>query len=238
MFHARPPLRIALLLGAAFITCGLGRTAAAASITGTVRAQGPTPPAEAGDNGGDYGSRRYKFIERLDYSELTEFVVWIELPVPEASLPHPRPVGQIVQRDGGFFPRVLPVLVGSTVEWPNQDTIYHNVFSVSEATPFDLGLYKSGDTPRRVTFEQVGRVDVFCSIHTRMNCIVLVLPNPWFAATDARGRYTIRDVPPGTYQLKAWHERLPAQIRTVTVPATGDTTADFLLGFTGGAAGH
>jgi len=74
-------------------------------------------------------------------------------------------------------------------------------------------------------------VDVFCSIHTRMNCIVLVLPNPWFARADEHGRFAIHDVPPGTYKLKAWHERLPAKIVDLTVPAEGSVTADLILGF-------
>ena len=84
----------------------------------------------------------------------------------------------------------------------------------------------------RFTFENAGRVDVFCSIHTRMSCIVLVLQNPWFAATNAKGDYTIKDVPPGVYKLKAWHERLPSQIKDITISEAVPTVkADFILGF-------
>jgi hypothetical protein len=118
------------------------------------------------------------------------------------------------------------------VEWPNNDDIYHNVFSMSEAKPFDLGLYKHGEPGKRVTFNKPGRVDAFCSIHAGMHCIILVLENPCFAATADSGRYAITNVPPGTYQLTAWHERLPKQTREITVPAEGTVKADFVLSIT------
>jgi hypothetical protein len=73
-------------------------------------------------------------------------------------------------------------------------------------------------------------VDVFCSIHTTMSCVVLVLENPFFAVSDEKGRYVIREVPAGTYRLKAWHERLPPQVREITVPEKGEVRVDFVLG--------
>src|SRR5208282_126989 len=96
----------------------------------------------------------------------------------------------------------------------------------------DLDLYKKGDPPKRSPpFTKPGEVDVFCSIHARMSCIILVLENPYFAKTDAHGRYTIPDVPPGHYTLVAWQERLPSDSRQIDVPATGDLSgADFTLG--------
>jgi hypothetical protein len=136
---------------------------------------------------------------------------------------------RIAQKSAVFYPHVLPVMVGTTVEWPNEDEIYHNVFSVSDAKPFDLGLYKHPEV-KRVTFDKPGRVDIFCSIHSTMNCIILVLENPWFASTDASGAYAIRDIPPGTYRLRAWHERLPSQTKDVTVTGDGEIKVDFLLG--------
>jgi hypothetical protein len=128
-----------------------------------------------------------------------------------------------------FSPHVLPVVAGTTVEWPNQDDIYHNVFSISEAKQFDLGLYKHPEV-KRVQFDRAGRVDAFCSIHKSMNCIILVLENPYFATSDAQGRYHIANVPPGTYKLKAWHERLPSLTKEVTVPENGEVRVDFILG--------
>jgi plastocyanin len=208
--------------------------ARAATITGTVRAQGKAG-AEASAAGGKYDSRQFKFVDRVNYDELRDFVVYIEGPVGTNAVPRERPVQvvetkrEIKQKGAMFSPHVLPIMAGTTVEWPNNDDILHNVFSVSETMPFDLQLYKAPEL-KRVTFAKPGRVDVFCSIHTRMNCIVLVLENPYFAATNDKGGYTITGVPPGTYKLKAWHERMPSQVREITVPEQGEVKADFTLG--------
>ena len=100
-----------------------------------------------------------------------------------------------------FAPHVLPVLKGTTVEWPNNDDIYHNLFSYSDACPFDLGLYKSPDVGK-VTFTNTGRVDVFCSIHSSMNCVVFVLC--WkirikLATANDKGDYVIPNIPAGPH---------------------------------------
>jgi len=190
-------------------------TVSAGTISGNVRARGKEG-TDADGGGGKYDSRQFKFVERVNYDEMKDFIVYLEGPAGEKSPAAPARVAQIItqrvtQKGAAFEPHVLPVMVGTTVEWPNNDTILHNVFSFSETKPFDLGLYKSpyvGKIPS-ITFEKPGRVDVFCSIHTRMNCIVLVVENPYFAATDAKGNYSITNVPSGTYKLKAWHERLP-----------------------------
>jgi plastocyanin len=201
-------------------------------ITGTVKAKGHAD-AEQGA-GGKYDSRKYKFVEKLNYSELRDFVVSIEGPVSGVTnrTPVTRSVltTKLTQRDAAFKPHILPVAIGTKVEWPNEDDIFHNVFSMSEPKLFDLGLYKGSPPEKAVTFDKAGRIDVFCSIHSQMHCVVLVLENPFFATTDARGRYTLSDVPPGTYKLKAWHERLPPQSLEITVPEQGEVKLDFTLG--------
>lgn len=199
--------------------------ARAGTITGTVTAHAPATPGDSAGGGG-YASRRYKFVEKIDYDALQDFVVNIEQLVS----PPPDPAAKkIVQRDATFEPHVLPIVVGTTVRWPNEDDIYHNVFSMTDTQDFNLGFYKSEKVPE-VRFDKLGRVDVFCAIHTNMHCIILVLPNPYFALVDGRHRFVIRDVPPGTYRLRAWHERLPAQVKEVTVPAEGEVKVDFVLG--------
>jgi hypothetical protein len=203
----------------------------AGTITGNVKAQ-PRPEAMEDVQAGKYENRKYKFLERVNYDELKDFVVYVDQPLPNKNLPPPKPVQVVIQKDGTFKPHVLPVMVGTTVEWPNNDDIFHNVFSMSEAKPFDLGFYKSHEI-KRVTFDKPGRVDIFCSIHTRMSCIVLVLENQFFAATDKNGNYKIPDLPAGTYRLKAWHERLPSQIIDVNVPVNGEISQDFVLSVTG-----
>ena len=96
---------------------------AAATIVGTVRAHGPGAPGGGEGSDDAYGSRRYKFIEKIDYAELSGFIVWIDQPVPENELPATRPAARIGQPDRAFTPRVLPVPLATTVGWPNQDTI-------------------------------------------------------------------------------------------------------------------
>jgi plastocyanin len=207
-------------------------TLRAGTIEGSVAAAGPaTGGTQAGS--GSYQSRRYKFADKIDYDHLRDFVVSIDDPVPAgqdgASPPAQKP--RVVQRDVDFDPHVLPIVVGTIVRWPNDDEIFHNVFSMSEAKQFDLGTYLKEKVPE-IRFDKVGQVDVFCSIHSKMHCIILVLPNPYFAKADASHHYVIPDVPPGTYRLKAWHERLPPQIRTVTVSADGTVHMDFVLSLT------
>lgn len=124
-----------------------------------------------------------------------------------------------------FRPRVLVVPVGATVQFPNLDPFNHNVFSGGE-TAFDLGLYGRGQTRSR-RFTRPGLVRVFCNIHPRMVGFVMVRGNAWHAQPGADGGFTIRDVPPGTYTLKAWHERAAAEASLeVTVPAGGLALAE------------
>jgi Carboxypeptidase regulatory-like domain len=203
----------------------------AGTITGTIRAEGK-PEVQDDLKSGKYESRKYKFLERIQYSELKDFLVYIDQPISGFTLPPPKTVQVIIQKDGTFQPHVLPILVGTTIEWPNHDEIYHNVFSMSDPKQFDLGLYKN-DQLKRVLFDKPGKIDVFCSIHTKMHCILFVLENPYYATTDTKGHYNIKNIPAGTYTLRAWHERLPSQTKEITVPQTGEVRADFVLGVTG-----
>jgi hypothetical protein len=110
---------------------------------------------------------------------------------------------------------------GARVEFPNQDPLFHNVFSLSAARTFDLGRYPEG-TSKSVVFDRAGVVQVFCHIHSDMSAIVLVLENPFFAVPDS-GRYVIAGVPAGDYRLTAWHERIRPIVHPVHVVA-GETT--------------
>ena len=221
-----------LVVTSAFFLLG-GAAALAGTIVGSVRAEGKTGAGSDSAGGGAYASRKYKFVERVNYEEMHDFLVFIEghfattnttTNVVQVS------TRRIAQQGATFSPHILPVVAGTTVEWPNEDDIFHNVFSVSDAKSFDLGLYKGNPPEKRVTFDKPGRVDVYCSIHQNMHCVVYVLENPFFAITDQRGKYTITGVPPGTYKLKAWHERLPFAEQKITVPAEGEVKADFVLG--------
>lgn len=132
-------------------------------------------------------------------------VVWLEK--RDGPTPRPRPAkGKVIfQRNKTFVPRVLAVPVGSTVEFRNQDDLFHNVFSLSQPNAFDLGLYKQGNA-RNQTFSEPGVVQLLCNIHAQMQAWVYVVKSPWYAQADGSGQFTIRGVPPGEYVLHAWHE--------------------------------
>jgi hypothetical protein len=111
----------------------------------------------------------------------------------------------ISQKDHAFVPRVLPVVKGSIVAFPNDDIIFHNAFSLSQARPFDLDIYQPGES-REVVFPVSGLVKVYCNIHPHMVANILVLENPYFCVTNNRGIFVISGVPDGTYWLRTWHE--------------------------------
>ena len=146
------------------------------------------------------------------------------------SAPRPAPSSALAVRQEGlsFTPHVLPVLKGSTVEFPNADTVFHNVFSLSHASTFDLGRYPRGES-KSVRFDAPGLVKVFCHIHSDMSAVVLVLDNPYFVVPDAGGRFRIDGIPPGEYRAVAWHERARRVSQPVRITPGGTATADFQI---------
>jgi len=129
-----------------------------------------------------------------------DVVVYLE-GLPNKPTEEKRP--QIKQKDQQFSPRVVVVEKGQTVEFPNEDKIFHNVFSVTDGSKFDLGLYKSGES-KAVTFKHPGVVDIYCNIHPNMVAKVKVVDSTAHALTGDDGRFTLADVPPGTYPVVAW----------------------------------
>lgn len=129
-------------------------------------------------------------------------VVYLEGQFPHSRAPAMR---QVVQKDLNFTPALLPVQIGTTVEFPNEDDIYHNIFSYSPAKRFDLGRYRPDERPiPSQTFDSPGLVTLRCDIHEHMRGLILVLNSPHFVTTDADGRYRLTGVPAGMYTLKAW----------------------------------
>jgi len=127
-----------------------------------------------------------------------------------------------------FVPRVVVVPVGSTVRFPNHDPFDHNVFSVSEPNPFDLGQYGRGEA-KGWTFAAPGLTRIFCNVHPRMVAFVEVMAGPYFAQPAADGSFVIPDVPPGRYVLHAWHERSPEATRELMVTAAGASDVELEL---------
>jgi plastocyanin len=131
-----------------------------------------------------------------------------------------------------FIPHVIVVPVGGTVEFPNEDPIFHNVFSVSGENRFDLELYKRPKSGAW-TFQHAGVARVYCNIHPQMNAIVIVRDNPYFTKTAQDGSFAIPDVPAGKYVVRAWHERGGEAAEDVTVAARGDTDVRLTLDASG-----
>ena len=144
-------------------------------------------------------------------------VIWLEAP----DAPATRPVHKVVldQRNLSFSPHILVIRVGTTVEFPNNDRVFHNVFSFRDGKRFDLGLYPIG-TVRQVLFDQPGLSRVFCNIHPNMAAYVMAVDSPYFGISDDTGRFVLPSVEPGTYTYRTWRPGGAQASGTVTVDAS------------------
>ena len=157
-------------------------------------------------------------------SDMSDTVVYIEGVASDM-----KPTRATITMKGkSFTPHVVVIGVGGTVEFPNEDPIFHNVFSVSGDNRFDLALYKRPKTGSW-TFQHPGVARVYCNIHPQMSAVVLVRDNPLFTKASADGSFTIENVPAGKYVVKAWHERGGEAGSEVTVTETGTTQTRFTL---------
>jgi plastocyanin len=167
---------LVLIVGASLSASTPSATVGSFELTGTVHAGG-RPKADA--------------------------VVWLELANGQTPPPPAKKKVVLDQRTSTFFPHVLAVQVGTTVDLPNNDRVFHNVFSFHDGKKFDLGLYPVG-TVRRVTFDHRGLSRIFCNIHPNMAAYVMAVDSPYFGVSDSQGRFTIASVPPGAYTYHAW----------------------------------
>ena len=154
-------------------------------------------------------------------------VFWLQPVDRDVTVPTVARRVEMKQLNKHFVPHVVAVQVGGTVDFPNLDPIFHNAFSKFAGQQFDLALYPPG-TSKSVPFRKPGVVQVFCNIHSNMSAIIDVVPTPWYDVTNAAGKFTIANVPPGEYQLHIYHERaLAANLqfleRRITVPEGGLT---------------
>ena len=142
--------------------------------------------------------------------------------------PEKHPV--VDQKNLTFIPHVLPVLLGTTVEFLNSDDVLHNVFCPDKcASKFNLGTWPKG-RQKSFTYTQPCVSMLLCNVHPEMEGYVVVAETPYFAVSGNSGSYVIPNVPAGTYTLKIWHQKLKAAAVTITVPPEGSVTQDFALG--------
>jgi plastocyanin len=151
-----------------------------------------------------------------------DVVVSIEgVPADKAQKPAGKPKAVMEQKDLKFIPRVLAVLSGTTVDFPNHDKTFHNVYSNSEAKKFDLGLYPSGKS-RSVIFDKAGVVRILCNAHPNMEAYIVVKNHPYFIVPDSRGNYSLNGIPLGKYRVEVWHPDLGTRITPVELVREGE----------------
>lgn len=154
-------------------------------------------------------------------NEFDRMVVILEPQKNGALSPPKPPVTEILNQEGArFSPDLIVVPIGSTVEFPNSDPIFHNVFSLSKAQHFDLGYYPKGQS-RSVKFRTPGVIQVYCHIHSNMYAAIVVTASPWFQKPAEDGSFSFSNVPAGHYRLIAWHKIAGLHKVEVEVPESG-----------------
>jgi plastocyanin len=203
-------------------TANAGGQGATGRIVG--RVQLVLPPAGAVPSG-VYPTRRVS-KPQPKASEISNVIVFLK-DAPHRGELAPMNV-TITQRDEAFVPRVVAVTRGSTVEFPNADPFFHNVFSLSRGANFDLGRYPRGESKSR-QFTNAGLVKIYCHIHSHMTASIMVFDHPYFRIPAADGTFALEDVPAGNWQISAWHERIGESINPVRVEAGRTARAEFAL---------
>jgi plastocyanin len=184
----------------------------------------PSPAPESAGTAGNLSGRVSLSKGGAPRADASGAVVWIEkLRLPAGGARTAGIAGaEMMSYRKKFVPRVVAVSRNSEVAFPNADPIFHNVFSVSPANRFDLGLYRSGSSKSR-RFEEPGLVRVYCNIHPQMVGFVFVVDSDFAAVTGQDGAFRFENVPPGNWEVKAWHEEGGETQASVTVRARADT---------------
>lgn len=205
---------------------GAGQQAPRGSVAGqvTVSAEPPVPPASLSP----YARRRYSPPQSPGVAGGEEDAfVYLELVSGDVPSSGSVPT-RIVQRERTIIPHVSVAQVGQLVEFPNEDDVYHNLFSLSPGNRFSLGRYAPGVTETN-QFESPGVVQLFCDIHAEMAGVILVVSTPYAARVQPGGRYRLGDVPAGAYRAIAWHPTAGADTVAVTVREAQEISQDYSL---------
>jgi plastocyanin len=219
-------MRGALTVAASFalVAALAGQSPDSGTITGRVkltsRVRGTPLPSNV------YQPRSVANHDSVAIPEITNVVIYLKGVKFKGPLEVSRQ--EIRQEHEAFVPRVVAVTRGSTIDFPNADPFFHNVFSLSSASTFDLGRYPMGRR-KSATLTTAGLVKVYCHIHSHMSASILVLDHPYFAMPDLAGSFTIPNVPAGTYSIVGWHERIGERASTVSVKPGGSSSIEISL---------
>jgi plastocyanin len=210
------------LAAVSLLALGAPAPAAGAAIQGRVDVQRTFPRMERRPGIGEVGLSAPPGLPDRQRS-----IVYLES-APRGAFETREARAVMEQRNETFIPHVLAVAAGTTVDFPNRDPTYHNVFSLSKENRFDLGRYARGRS-KSVRFDRPGVVRVFCDIHSHMSAFIVVFGHRFFDATDEQGRYRIDGVPPGAYTLVVWNDGQARETREVRVPDQGVVELDFVV---------
>jgi plastocyanin len=208
-----------VLIAAACATSISGRALAQATIEGRVE----LPKSHSAP----VMTKRYEVVTRGGVLATSPplAVVYLEGAEPKGG---PLPTKQVSQKEMSFVPALLPVQVGTTVEFPNEDDTYHNIFSYSPAKRFDLGRYRPDERPiPSQVFGKAGLVTLRCDIHEHMRGLILVLETPYFVTTEPNGQFHLSGLPAGKYTLKAWLDSRTTREQPVELKSGATLRVDF-----------
>jgi plastocyanin len=208
------------LLIAVLITLSAHQLRADATVEGTVQLPKVTPAVP--------NTARYqnKIVGEVGPPDPPVAVIYLEGNFPATSITNARSV-KMEQKHYQFAPGILPIQKGTSVEFPNLDDAYHNVFSYSRTRRFDLGRYRKDEKPTALIFDKPGVVKLYCEIHEHMRGTILVLDSPYFVKTDPSGKYRLEHLPTGTYAVKAWVNEKTIYSKTVDLKDGETLKVDF-----------
>jgi plastocyanin len=167
-------------------------------------------------------SGRVNFVTKRGQNPIVnETLVWLDPSPGTRTIKRSPATFNMTTRGKALLPHVLAIPTGSTVTFPNEDPISHNLFSLSSASSFDLGLYRTG-AGKAHTFTAPGTVNVYCNVHPNMSAVIQVMSTPYYGFADGAGNFSLSDVAPGKYEIVAWNEQGGlAHAGTVDIPAAG-----------------
>jgi plastocyanin len=229
VFFALVVAASALVLAGERPAAPVGAAQAARAATAAIKGQVTLPMTGGGRRPSVSRPGRASAADRQqDAIDRQTSVVYLENMKPGMAGEFVERHARLDQRGERFVPHIVAIGVGGTVDFPNSDPIFHNVFSLSDIRSFDLGRYATGKS-KTVRFDKPGVVRVFCDIHAHMSAFIFVFAHPYFSVTDAQGRFRIEGVPPGTHTLTLWNETIDPETRQVTVGEGGEVEVNFAV---------